>query len=195
MTLVTRHYIRFVVAFCCAGVIHATGAAEITASFSFPKSIGELSFDKIREPTEDSRSTQVVYRAPDMTLTLIIFGGDSELPDGIESERFKAEFEKSKMAVLDPRAWDKAKLLREGIAELGTAPRLVPAREASFKITDDGTKSLSYLYLAASNRVFFKVRYTVSRKRRESGEMHLPLIRSAVGQLITNFAEKQSDAA
>ena len=189
-----RASVTFVVLFLFGVVIDHLYAEKFTASFSFPKTIGELSFDKLREPTED-RSTQAVYQAPGMTLTVIIFGSSSDLPDGIESERFRAEFETSKMAVLDPRAWDKAKLLREGTAVLGAPPKTIPAREASFMISEEGMKSFSYLYLAASRKVFFKVRYTVAKKQRKSGEQHLPLIRSAIGQLITDYAANMDDAS
>ena len=164
-------------------------AEETTLKLSYPKQIADLSFKELREPSDESRSMQLLYKAPGMTLTLYIYGGGADLTDGVDSPVFTKEFESSKEAIHDPRAWKRAKQLHEGTVDLGVAPFLVPAREATFNVKSEDMKGTSYLYLAAANRVFFKIRYTVSGVLRESEERNIAAIREAAGEIIRSATQ------
>ena len=165
-------------------------AGQDAFTLSYPEQIGDLSFSERRDPTEQVRSTQLVYKAPGMTLTLYIFGGGPELPDGVDSPQFAKEFELAKDAIRDPRAWKRVKAVHEGNADLGVAPFLVPAKEAVFSLRSDDTKATSYLYLAAAGHVFFKVRYTGGVER-EVLERNAAAIREAVGQTIRKVVHRE----
>ena len=156
-------------------------------SFSYPKTIGDLALDEFTPSSETDRTTYLKYDAPGLTLTLYIWGGHSELADGIDSEQVQREFDQAIEAIQDPRAWKRAKKLHVGTAQLGTAPNQIIAREAVFKVKGEGLKGKSYLYITASNQVLFKVRYTVQRRYRKTGEQHLPDILRSVGNMIETF--------
>ena len=164
-------------------------AEETTLKLSYPKKIEDLSFKELREPGDETRSTQLVYKAPGMTLTLYIYGGGADLTDGVDSLVFTREFESAKKAIQDPRAWKRAKQVHEGTVHLGVAPFLVAAREAIFNVKSEDMKGTSYLYLAAANRVFFKIRYTASGVQRESEERNIAAIREATGEIIRNATQ------
>lgn len=161
-------------------------------SLDVPNSIGELALDKIRNPSETDRSTQIVYKAPGVTLTLYIFGYTPTPADGIESPELQKEFEQAKQAIHDPRAWKRAEQIREGTAELGVPTHQFLAREAVFNLKSDQGKAISYLYITAAHGLFFKIRYTAFQKQREFGEDQLPHIREAVGELIDKAHRKPS---
>jgi hypothetical protein len=171
-------------------------AADGTAlSLNVPDAIGDLQLEEVRKPTESVRSTQFVYKAPGLTLTLFIFCSTPEPPDGIESNQLNAEFLQAKAAIQDPRAWKHAALVREGTALLGTAPHMFSAREAVFKVKSDEAPATSYLYLTAHHGLFFKTRYTVRKAQLKIGEAQLPAIRQTVGELIEQSAEQTNVAS
>lgn len=165
-------------------------AESATLTLSYPTQVGDLAFSERRDPNEQVHSTQLVYKAPGMTLTLYIFGGGSELPDGVESPQFTKQFEMAKEAIHDPRAWKRVKQVHEGDAELGVAPSSIPAREAVFNVRSEDSKATSYLYLAAAGHVFFKVRYTGDVER-EVLERNAAAIRSAVGEIIHKAVHRE----
>jgi len=171
----------------CATLVHA---GEGTLRLSYPERIGDLSFVKRRDPSEQDHSTQLVYHAPGMTLTLYVFGGGLELPDGVDSSQFSEQFNAAVEAIHDPRAWKRAKQLREGNVALGVAPNYVAAREAVFNVVSDESKATSYLYLAAVSHVFFKVRFTASVER-EVAERNATAIREAVGETIRHALQHE----
>lgn len=170
-----------------AAVVHAV---EPTLTLSYPPKIGDLSFTERRDPSEESHSTQLVYKAPGMTLTLYVFGGGPELPDGVDSPQFSEQFNSAVAAIHDPRAWKRAKQLREGNVSLGVAPNLIPGREAVFKVSSDESKAMSYLYLAAAGHVFFKARFTAGVER-EVAERNAVAIREAVGETIRQAVHQE----
>ena len=53
--------IRAIAFLCLALTSHAVAAERITSSFSFPASIGDLSFDEVRKPDEEDRSEVVSH--------------------------------------------------------------------------------------------------------------------------------------
>ena len=175
---------------CPPALLNAVESAPI--SLDVPKSIGELALDEVRNPSETNRSTQIVYKAPGVTLTLYIFGYTPTPADGIESPELKQEYEQAKQAIHDPRAWKRAKQVREGTAQLGISPHQFLAREAVFNVKSDEGKAISYLYITAAHGLFFKVRYTAFQAQREFGEEQLPHILEAVGELIDNAYRKPS---
>ena len=162
---------------------------------TYPNTIGDLTFKEVRPPSENARSTQILYRAPGIVLTIYIYGGGPDLPDGVDSPALIREFETAKEAIHDPQAWKKARHVSDGTVELGKAPRLVPAREAVFKVKSDGKKSNSYLYISAVHHVFFKVRCTVTELKEEIEQRNLAAIRVAVGEMIHKTFELPPEAA
>lgn len=183
------HLVAFLIGLPSALHTKVALAEEVTLKLSYPKQIADLSFKELREPSDQSRSTQLVYKAPGMTLTLYIYGGGADLTDGTDSPVFTKEFESAKEAIRDPRAWKRAKQLHDGTVDLGVAPFLVPAREATFNVKSEDMKGTSYLCLAAANHVFFKIRYTVSSVQREREERNIAAIREAVGEIIRNAVQ------
>jgi hypothetical protein len=178
---------------CLLAALHGGPTAEesTTLSLDIPTAIGDLKFNEVRKATEETRSTQLVYKAPGLTLTVYIYGARPGTPDGIESEQLNAEFAQAKGAIQDPRAWKHAKLEHEGTAQFGAPPHLFAAREAAFGVKSEDGSATSYLYLMAEQGVFFKVRYTVHKNQRETGEAQLPAIRQRVGELIAKVIEKK----
>jgi hypothetical protein len=189
----------FPVCFALAALLAATPGAhealaqEQTFHLTYPTQIGDLTFSEIRQATESDRATHLVYKAPGIALTIYIYGGGPDLPDGAESPGLNREFEQVKEAIHDPRAWKKAKDVREGQVDLGTAPHQLPAREAVFKVKSDAGKANSYLYLTALNHVFFKVRCTATGVKPDVEERNLAAIRVAVGDLIHKLFETPPD--
>jgi len=179
---------------CVSSHVFAAAGEAITFSIDIPKSIGDLKFVEARKATEQSRSTQFLYKAPGKTLTVYIFGSTPEPPDGIDSDELRKEFEQAKAAIRDPRSWNEARQVREGATELGTGPQSFVAREAVFKIKSEDGSATSFLYLTAARGVFFKTRYTVWRQHRKTGEAQIPRIREALGEIIQKVIEKKEDA-
>jgi len=178
---------------CLVAAVHGGVAAEesTTLSLVIPAAVGDLKFEGVRNPTEESRSTQLVYKAPGLTMTVYIYGAHPGTPDGIESEQLNTEFAQAKVAIQDQRAWKHAKLEHEATVQFGAPPHLFTAREAVFAVQSEDGRATSYLYLLAQQGVFFKVHYTVHKAQREIGEAQLPIIRQKVGELIGNVLEKK----
>jgi len=170
-------------------------AQKVTLNLTYPETIGDLAFKEIRHPTENDRATQILYKAPGIVLTFYIYGGGPDLPDGADSPLLEKEFEGAKEAIHNPQVWKKAKDVRDGKVDLGKAPHLVPAREGVFKVKGPQGKANSYLYLAALNHVFFKIRCTTSGLKQDAEESNLSAIRIAAGDMIRKLFESSPEAS
>jgi hypothetical protein len=129
---------------------------------TLPRTISSLEYtgEHVYEDEHPGLGRAWNYERTGLSLTIYVYDeGKAGMPDGADSSRVEAAYEKSKYEVLNTRREVKVALLNEGRIQLGSGAEL-PAREAVFDMSSKRDRGKSYLWLTAVHGQLVKVRYS-----------------------------------
>lgn len=161
---------------------------------SLPKVIAGLPFAGAKKFEDPRLGLGITYENEGASLTLLIYNaGHKEIPQGLDSELLREQFEQAKADVQEAvrqGIWGKASLEREGVVQMGSHEPTVSAREAAFELSKGDIVLGSYIYMTAGNNFLFKVRYTVPRSGGEFKGPSPETISKEVGDLISSWIRR-----
>ena len=172
---------------------------EKATGLRFAKESGALSRGEISDFSKDGRSdlgVSVQYRLRDeegkivMSLNVYAYDlGEKEIPDGIDSEVLKKQFEQVKKDVTGqqgPKGWHSVKHVADGRAGLGPDKGAPQALKSEFETTmkEGGPAMTSLIHLLGHKNRFVKIRITYKAEQKKTCEEEVGRLLGELGRQI-----------
>lgn len=171
---------------CLTMLFVAAIAIADEAKRSLPKEIGGLPYKTAKKFEQEALGISLSYVGDGATLTIYLYkGGVAEIPSGVDSEVFAAQFDKAKNDIQSDAAFTNARLLGEATVVVGS--RNLEMRKAVYEMAVKGTPYTSILYLAAGRNFFYKTRLTFPKNSPALDEQRLAAIEEDLGKVITSW--------
>jgi hypothetical protein len=187
--VVSRVNVLLIAAFCAGSVLAGEEPVETVFEWlTLPRAISSLEYtgEHVYEDEHPGLGRAWNYqRAGGLTLTIYVYDeGEAGVPDGADSSRVGAAYEKSKYEILNTRRDVKVELLNEGRIQIGSDDAL-PVREAVFDMAHKRERGKSYLWLTAIHGQMVKVRFSVFGPGLEEEQLTRGEILRALSTAIT----------
>jgi hypothetical protein len=182
--LLTSRAGRFFIGICSL-LVYSVAICD-DAKTSVPKAIGGLPYKTVKKYEEDALGLSLSYQGDGATLTVFLYrGGIPEIPPGINSEVFTAQFAQARKDIEDAKTWTNVRLISDAPVMLGS--RNLKIRKAVFEVSVGETPHTTILYLTAARNHFYKARLTGQKGNPVIEGDRLAAVERDLGDLITGW--------
>lgn len=172
----------------------------------FVKEVGSLARAEITDYDKEGRpdlGVSVAYKLRDeegkivMSLNVYAYDlGEKAIPDGIDAEVVKKQFEQVKNDVIQkqgPKGWHSVKHIADSRAGLGADKGAPPALKSEFETTlkEGGPKMGSLIYLLGYRNRFLKIRVTYMAEQKKTCVEEFEKLLSELGRQVKPPADSK----
>ncbi len=156
--------------------------------FEFPRDLAGIRQERTWTDDDPRIGANARYRGQGITLDIAIADyGVADLPDGIDSPALQKKFEELKASLKDSGEYDRVLLQSERRRSIGAGA--IPIVEAVHTLEAGGTKTMSFIYLAARYREFINISLTLAASRwGDANQITDGILASVMGVFCQNTA-------